>query len=210
MVPHVKNLREFTKPKLILVEGPDDVSFFIKLIDHLEIKNFYVYAVDSVTKFNSFLEKDIVNIRGFNRLTHLAIIRDKDSGTIEDACSSITNILSIKTKIERPASKHGLWSDGSPKTGIFIMPGKLDGTMLEDLCLSTVNNKPEMKCVNEFANCIETTVGKTKNMAKTKTIAFLAAQEEPVSTINLGSLKKYWNLDAPELNELKQFLSELK
>jgi hypothetical protein len=112
--------------------------------------------------------------------------------------------------------KHGQFSKGNPKVGIFIMPGEaIEGTMLEDLCLKTVENHPAMKCVNEFATCVSTLENRPKNISKAKVQVFrakvfLAAQPEVVDLVGLGAQKKYWNFDSPSLDELKRFLSNLK
>lgn len=191
--------------KLILVEGKDDKDFLIEYGKHLGINNCRVESVDSVNNFIKEIPSQVKRT-GFEKITHFAIIRDKDTGTIEDAFTSIINIFKKKTSVSDFPKEHGQWSEGKPKIGVFIMPGKQEGIMLEDLCLSTVASKPEMKCVNEFSNCIS----QTKNMAKTKTLAYLAAQYEPVNTIGLGASKGYWDFEAPVLGELNFFLSILK
>ncbi|MBN2064845.1 MAG: hypothetical protein JW745_08575, partial [Sedimentisphaerales bacterium] len=186
-----------------------DRDFFIKLADALEIKGYFIWAVDGVGNLNTKIP-DFTKLPGFNKISHFVVIRDRDSGSIESAFDSVKNIL-VKANFVDVPEVHGKWSDGQPKIGIFINPGeKNSGTMLEDLCLSTVSNSEVMDCVNAFAACISAKENCSKNMAKTKCIAYLGAQQEPKSTINGGAQCCYWNFDAPELNELKDFLSELK
>ncbi len=204
-IPTEPTIEAILQPKLVLVEGKDDKDFLIEYGKHLGITNCRVEPVDSVSNFNKEIPTQTKR-PGFDKITHFAIIRDKDTGNIQDAFASIVKIFKSKTSISTLPQEHGKWSDGKLKIGIFIMPGKQEGNMLEDLCLNTVANKPEMKCVNEFSKCI----GQTSNMVKSRTLAFLAAQNEPVNTIGLGAYKGYWNFDAPELNELKDFLSVLK
>ena len=201
--------KEINFPQLALVEGSDDISFFIELGKYLGINSCSAEPVDSVNNFKHEIPAQISR-PGFEKVTHLAIIRDKDSGSIEDAFKSIRNIFTEKTNITELPKQHGQWSDGGLKIGIFIMPGKLNGTMLEDLCLSTMADNPIMKCVEEFADCIKEKPETSTKIAKTKALAYLAAQKEPVNTIGLGAQKGYWNFEAPELDELKEFLLELK
>jgi len=139
-------------------------------------------------------------------VSHVAIIRDKDE---DEAFESISNI--VATAGLKPPTKHSTFSDGNPKIGIFIMPGTtIKGTMLEDLCLKTVENHPAMKCVNEFVSCASALEIKPKNIQKAKVQTFLAAQPEIANSVGVGAQKSYWDFESPALEELKQFLSRLK
>ena len=95
------------------------------------------------------------------------------------------------------------------------MPGEaIDGTMLEDLCLKTVEKHKAMTCVNEYASCISALEPTPKNIPKAKVQVFkakvfLAAQPEIVDSVGLGAQKKYWDIESPALDELKKFLNQL-
>ncbi|MBN1844318.1 MAG: hypothetical protein JW810_01460 [Sedimentisphaerales bacterium] len=201
--------REIKQPKLLVVEGKDDVDFFVNLLDTLNIHNYFVWGIGGKYKFNIDLE-DLKSARGFSDLTHLGIIRDRDS---DDAFKSIKNILSRKMGFseEHLPKKNATFGRGSPRIGIFITPGSnIDGTMLEDLCLKTVENHPAMHCVNQFADCVAALADPPKNLSKAKTLAFLAAQREEANTIGLGASKGYWDMSASCLDELKHFLQHLR
>jgi hypothetical protein len=112
---------------------------------------------------------------------------------------------------ENVPSEDGQFVPGSPKIGIFIMPGNsVDGNMLEDLCLKTVEEHPAMKCVCDFAYCVSGLNNPPKNISKAKCQAFLATQPEIVNSVGLGARKDYWDFDSPALDELKQFLENLR
>ncbi|MHC4216239.1 MAG: DUF3226 domain-containing protein [Planctomycetota bacterium] len=67
-----------------------------------------------------------------------------------------------------------------------------------------------MTCVNEFASCISALEPTAKNIPKAKVQVFLATQPEIVDSVGLGALKKYWDFESPALDELKEFLNNLK
>jgi hypothetical protein len=96
------------------------------------------------------------------------------------------------------------------------MPGEtIGGTMLEDLCLKTVENDKAMDCVERFASCVAALLDPPKNMSKAKiqvfkAHVFLATQPETVDSMGLAAQKGYWDLESPCLDELKQFLFHLK
>ena len=200
-----------TYKKIIAVEGPDDDNFFDALLRRMNIKDYDIRFVGGKDEFKNKLPA-LKNVSGFfdangsPLVTHLAIIRDENG---DNAFESVTNIL--KKEGFTPPKKHGLFSNGNPKIGIFIMPGTtVKGTMLEDLCLKTVEKNPEMKCVNEFASCVSAMEPKPKNMSKAKAQTFLAAQPEIANSVGVGAQKGYWNFESTVLEELKQFLNNFK
>ena len=198
-------LKSIKSPKLFLVEGKDDVDFFVKLLEALSIKNCFVWSVEGKDDFGNKL-KTLSKVPGFDRLTHFAIIRDKES---DNALESVQKILS-DINIENIPSRNGEVIAGNPTVGIFILPGTNKGKMLEDLCLHLVQNDPAMRCVEEFACCISELPYPPKNMSKARLLAFLASRREPVNTIGVAANKGYWNFDCPVIDELKEFLMYFK
>lgn len=203
--------------KILAVEGKDEENFFDALLRYINITDFDTRQVGGKNQFKNKLPllkktSGFFYPNGSPFVTHLAIVRDK--GSEEDAFTSIVNIL--KKEDFTPPEKPGRFSKANPKVGIFIMPGEtVEGTMLEDLCLKTVENHPAMKCVNEFASCVSALPTSPKNISKAKVHVFkaqvfLATQPEVADSVGLGAQKKYWNFNSPALDELKQFLSNLK
>jgi hypothetical protein len=197
--------------KVLAVEGRDEENFFDSLLKHLNITDFDIHKVGGKNQFPKKLPA-LLKTPGFFApdesplVTYLGIVRDKDE---DEAFKSISNI--VATAGLKPPTKHSTFSDGTPKVGIFIMPGnKVEGTMLEDLCLKTVEKNPEMKCVNEFASCVSAMEPKPKNMSKAKAQTFLAAQPEIANSVGVGAQKGYWNFESTVLEELKQFLNNFK
>jgi len=202
--------------KVLAVEGSDEENFFDSLLKHMNITDFDIHKVGGKNQFPKKIPA-LLKTRGFFApdesplVTHLGIVRDKDE---DEAFKSISNI--IATVGLKPPTKQSTFSDGTPKVGIFIMPGnKVEGTMLEDLCLKSVENHPAMKCVDEFASCVSALPISPKNISKAKVHVFkaqvfLATQPEVVDSVGLGAQKKYWDFESPALDELKQFLSNLK
>lgn len=200
-----------TCKKILAVEGKDEKNFLDSFLKHQNISNCQIEEVGGKDQFSRKLPGLIktpgfVSSDGSFAVTHLAIIRDKNGG---EALKSIANVLKENNLV--PPKKEGQFSSGKPKVGVFIMPGNtIEGTMLEDLCLKCVENHAAMKCVNEFAYCVSKLDNPPKNPSKTKTLAFLAAQEEIANTIGLGAQKSYWDFNSPCLDELKAFLEKMR
>ena len=201
-----------TAKKLFAVEGLDEKNFFEKLLPLMGINDFQVEDVGGKTKFATKFPA-LIKTQGFDnpdqtpKVTHLAIIRDKEG---DNAFDSVKNIVS-KSGL-KPPEEHARFSDGTPRVGIFIMPGSemKKGTMLEDLCLKSVESNPAMSCVNQFVDCISKLPSPPTNMSKTKVQTFLAAQPEIVASLGIGAQKNYWDFDSSAFDELKTFLNYLK
>lgn len=203
--------RRITSKKVLAVEGTDEKNFFETFLKHLGIYDFQVEVVGGKNQFPKKFPA-LLKTPGFFEandspfVTHIALIRDRDE---DQAFESIAAIVRKEGLI--PPEGHARFSNANPKVGIFTMPGDtVEGTMLEDLCLKTVEDHPAMKCVNEFVSCASALEKKPKNLSKTKIQTFLAAQPEIVNSVGVGALKSYWDFMSPVLDELKQFLVLLK
>lgn len=208
--------RTINAKKILAVEGKDERNFFDSFLKYLGISDFQIEEVGGKRQFPKKIQAlklipGFFQADGSSIVTHLAIIRDQNG---DDALSSIKEIL--RKEGFTPPNNHGQFSEAKPKVGIFIMPGAtIEGTMLEDLCLKTVEDHPAMKCVNEFASCVSGLLKSPKNISKSKAAVFraqtfLATQPELVDCVGLAAQKKYWNLESPALAELKEFLSNLE
>jgi hypothetical protein len=203
--------KRITSNTVLAVEGQDERNFFDVFLKHLGISGFQIEDVGGKNQFPKKFPA-LLKMPGFFNadnspiVTHLVIIRDKDK---DQAFESIAGIVR-KEGLVTPES-HGRFSEDTPKVGIFIMPGDtVEGTMLEDLCLKTVEKHPAMKCVNEYVDCVSALEIKPKNISKAKAHTFLAAQPDIVNSVGRGAQKNYWDFDSPALDELKQFLNHIK
>jgi hypothetical protein len=203
--------RRITAKRVLAVEGEDEKNFFSVLLSHVGISGFQIEVVGGKNQFPKKFPA-LLKMPGFFNadespfVTHLMIVRDRDE---DQAFESIAGI--VRKEGLAPPNGHARFSQANLKVGIFIMPGDtVKGTMLEDLCLKTVENDPAMKCVNEFVSCVSTLKPKPKNMSKAKAQTFLAAQPDIVNSVGVGAQKKVWDFDSSALDELKQFLSHLK
>jgi hypothetical protein len=210
-------LSSISLKKVLAVEGKDEINFFGALLEHIGIRDIAILEVGGKNQFPKKLQVLLKRpgfflADGVSSVTHLAIIRDKDE---DDAFRSIATIVE-KTGLT-PPTKPSEFSDGKPKVGIFVMPGETinEGTMLEDLCLKTVESHKAMTCVNKYASCISVLESVPKNIPKAKVQVFkaqvfLAAQPEIVDSVGLGAQKRYWDFESPALEELKKFLIQLR
>ena len=206
-------LKQIESKKILAVEGRDDENFFDVLLEDMNIRDCETRAVGGKDQF-PIKFPPLLKATGFPLVTHIGIVRDKDEMKKSDAFASIIDIVR-RVGLEPPVA-HSQFSNGTPKVGIFIMPGDLiKGEKLEDLCLKTVENHEAMTCVNEFAACISALENSPKDIPKAKVQVFkahvfLATQPEIVNSMGLGAKKRYWDFNSSALCELKSFLNNLK
>ena len=198
--------------KLLLVEGKDDEVFFKAFLEKKNINEIQVISSDGNRQLQQ-LFPIIKKTPGFDKVTSLAVIHDADT----DPCKAFQSICSVlKNNGMNIPDKLGKFILGTPKVGVFIIPdGKSEGN-LESLCLSTVESKNIIKCIDLFMDCIKKSSKNSssrykppKNIDKARCRAFLSAMEEDTSSLGIATQKSYWDLNSEKLNPLLHFLKEL-
>ena len=193
--------------KILAVEGDDEINFFEALFRYLGITNVEIYQVGGKDQFKNKLPA-LVRTTGFLvNVEIFAVIRDAN-GDAKAAFNSIKDML--KKQNLNPPDRVNKFSESVLKIGVFIMPGRSEEGMLEDLCLSTVKDNPIMQCVDDYINCINKLGEYPKNLAKTKTQSFLAAMPKIAKSVGLGAQMGYWNFDSEVLVELKLFIENFR
>lgn len=197
----------FTKTRLLVVEGDDEINFFKKLLNVIGIADRVdIRQSGGKDQFKKRMPAFTV-ASGFRKLEMIAVIRDADENA-NDAFKSVTGVLR-KIGLKTP-DKPGGYSSGVPMVGVFIMPDNSSGGMLEDLCLDTVKDHEAMNCVDEFIACTKRLKEGPKNISKAKVQAFLATRSRDVNSLGLGAQMGYWNLESEKLQPLINFLNRLK
>ncbi|MHC4478979.1 MAG: DUF3226 domain-containing protein [Planctomycetota bacterium] len=202
---------DITCKKILAVEGLDEKNFFDKLLKYLGVAGVQIEDVGGKNQFPDkfpalLMRPGIFAPDGAPLISHVAIVRDQDE---DQALESVVKI--VRDAGLSVPEDNACFSDGRPRVGVFIMPGsKIPGTMLEDLCLKSVESHPAMTCVGDFVSCVERLEAGPKNKSKARVQAFLAAQPEIASSLGVGAQKGYWDFESPALDELKRFLNNLK
>ena len=203
---------DIKKPKLLLVEGKDEVVFFRLLCRKLNIGDIEVIESGGKDKFKDLLPA-ILNMRGIEKVTSIGVIRDADNSSVS-AFTSIKhhfqkNGLILPNSINEIASENGKVS-----TGIFIMPGNRDTGMLENLMLDTVRDHPVKKMADRYIDELKENLTDEppkfpSNEHKARFYAFLAGMEKFIPSLGLAAEKGYFDLDSSYLDDLKEFILKI-
>ena len=196
-----------TQPKLLLVEGIDEVNFFNSTIKHLNLHGLEVRDYGGKIRLSPYLRTTLKLISGFRNVQSVGIIRDADVDA-DDAFDSVCDGL---LKADLPVPNVPLaTASGHPKIAVMIMPPGEDAGMLEDLCLSAFQADPAMLCVDQYFQCVADRMGSVpRNMVKAKIHAFLASREPPDLRLGQAVGKDFWPWDSSAFEPVRQFISHL-
>lgn len=195
------------KPKLLLVEGKDEVRFFNALLAHpiLNIADIQVADYGGKTRLKDYLEALAQTpVAGFTNLVSLMVTRDADTdatAAFASVCGALSNVgLAV------PGS-HGQFTGANPRIGVWIVPDGGRPGMLEDLCMASVETDLALPCVDEYFQCVQLRAGRQpNNFAKARLHVWLASQDEPDKRLGEAAEADYWPWTAPAFQPLIDFL----
>jgi len=79
--------------------------------------------------------------------------------------------------------------------------------MLEDVCLRSLDGRPEQECVEGLSQCLgERGLPELRQPAKARAHAYLATQEKPGLRVGEAVEAGYWDFGHPAFDQMKHFL----
>lgn len=139
-----------TDTKFVFCEGGDDEAVIRALAESLALqlsvepfkgKDNLGDFLASVQKRPQFAQK---------RVASVAVIRDADRNGAA-AFASVRDAFA-RAGFHPPDTNREI-RDGLPRCGILVIPTDGPG-MLEDICLRSVEDRPEFPCVSQFFECV--------------------------------------------------------
>ena len=107
-----------------------------------------------------------------------------------------------------PEANGGFATDGI-RVGVLIVGPNNGRGMIEDLCLSSVSDRPGFDCVDEYFRCVTDKCGRTDFSAKSKVRVWMAAQVDHELYVGKAAEMGYWPWGNPAFDSLKEFLRAL-
>ncbi len=197
--------------KILAVEGQDEWYFFKNMLEkHLKITDVQLIDIGGESNFETELASIFI-LSGFSSVKKIGFVRDADNDA-QKAFKKICKAIKDALKLPAPETINN-FTNNEPQIGVFVMPNNIDGGMLEDLCLQSVQNDTVMPCLDAFISCIKINLPNDKHpkiWQKAKTQVFLATRKEIKSSVGFGAEKGYWNFDDPCFDEIKQFLENFR
>ena len=196
----------FVQPKLLLVEGRDEVRLFPSLLNYLGISNVQIVSYEGTPNFRRNLRTFMVT-EGFDQLGSIGIVRDAD----QSAASALQSIQAHLGNVGLPVPDTFMTPTGStPSVSVFVMPNNADKGALEKLCLDSLQDDPAMSCTEEYVKCFVDALDELpENMDKAKMHAFLASREKSYLHIGEAADAGCFDWNHPAFAELARFLQSL-
>jgi hypothetical protein len=195
----------FTQPKLLLVEGQDEIKFFDALLMRLELHDVQVRSYNGIPKLRPFL-RTLPVTPGFAGLVSVGVVRDADDNA-GGAFESVSAAL-FAAGLVAPTRPFGLAGD-RPRVSVAILPPENQSGTLEDLCLEAVSADPAMQCVDSYLECLAANGLNPRPLAKARVHTFLASRNRPDRRLGEAAEAGEWPWDSPVFDIVKNFLSNL-
>ncbi len=138
------------KPRLLVGEGDDEVSFFRALVAACHLDDVQVEKTGGKDGLRLYL-RELPNRPGYERLVALGITRDADDDCVV-AFQRVCTLLGAAGFSSPPAAGQVVY--GPLRVGVFILPDNGRPGMLEDLCLDSVAADPAFPCLAAYFQCV--------------------------------------------------------
>ncbi len=200
---------QFETPKLLLVEGQDEVGFFAGFLNHLGLGDIQIVDYGGKNAFRPRMEA-YFREPSFSAVSAMAVIGDADLA----ANSTFQSIRDALAYIGLPAPQSFMSPAGdSPRVSIFVMPDNSSPGALEDLCLAALSNSNAKECVGSFLECVEASgYQPPQSQSKAQLRALLASLEDSETRLGLRSQRSTgppWAWNHPAFSDLARFLRNL-
>ena len=194
-------------PKILMVEGKDDIKSFYKLLVNTGVENIDVREIGGKERLRATLST-IKNTPNFtHKVNSLGIILDADLQPVDDLFRSVCNTLN-EEGLPVPVSLNSAIEEDGFKVNTFIMPDCSVNGALEDLFIKSISDTElYSECIVQFLSCSERYGGVVSN--KAPAYAYISLQKRPNLSFGVSVMENYWNLDHPCFDEIKKFLQSL-
>lgn len=200
------------KPKLLLVEGREDLAVFRELRDHSGIEDVQIMEMEGINNLRARLDV-LVRDHGFRDLQVLAIARDADDNA-QSAFQSVRSALAgcppLSTGLPSRAGARGA---GKPVTSVFIVPDNVSRGNLETMLNGTRAGDTIDRCIDEYFDCLGEQAGfdlSGGRLDKARAHARIAASSNPARSVGHSvRASGVWDLEHESLEPIRTFLSEL-
>ena len=192
-------------PKLLLVEGIDEVRLFEALAKDIGAEDVQIRDYQGKDNLRRFLGV-LPRIQRYLDLESIGVTRDADENS-DNAAESVRDALGAAA-LPVPNSPLESANDGRIAVRYLIIPHGETGA-LEVVCLASVAEDPAMTCVQSYFDCIERSAldgPREKWMVKARVHAFLSSRENPALRLGEAAERGVWSFDAPAFDPLKSVL----
>ncbi len=193
---------------VLVVEGYGDLLFYAEVLEHLQVDGVFIKhfngAADLLAQLEAFLSSGLLIQK-----KSIAVILDADN----DAAARIQSLSALLKRITHRTLRHGVWSQGQPNLGFYIVPDGRNRGEIESLVwqswASDPANESQKNCIEAYLQCMSDAGCDSKSSDKGKISSLLAVHYDDDPRLGPGARAKVFDFDRPELKPLCDFLTQL-
>jgi hypothetical protein len=192
--------------RVLVVEGHGDLYFYAEMLKKLnKYEGVFIQPIGGKSKLPVALET-FINPGLLGAKTHIGFIVDAD-----DAPEATRDSLQAKlAELTGQRVFDGQWTGGSPKIGLFVVPGgDLKGeieTLVWNSWANDPKNIPSKNCVEGYVACMSAAGHHAHSPDKGLIGALLAIRSDEDPRLGPGARRNVFDLARPELQPLRHFL----
>ena len=197
------------QPKQLIVEGNDEVRVFNALCRHLGVSDLQVQQCGGYGNLRPFLST-FTAAPDFDDVESLAVVADANANR-SGRRLSIQGALS-NAGLPAPSAPLQFASQGGIQVAYLVVPHDSEGTVLEDVCLSSVSVDAAMNCVDEYFNCLireSASTPREVHLSKAKVHAFLASRDDPALRIGEAADRGVWQFGDDAFRPMRELIAML-
>jgi len=203
------------KKKVILVEGEDELYFFIRLLNYKSINDIFIESFKGKDNLTNHI-KTLINRDGFDDVTSIVIFRDSEDSA-KTSIDSINYSLRITGLITTDIKPFTMNVQNNRKTGFGLFPGvDEDGNLydtgtLEHLCLRLFKENANNILIKNYLDDFQSKNGKFKCIHKNELHTLFSFTDKYVgSKIGEAANKGGFNFDSPFLLPFIEMINKME
>jgi len=204
---------QIEKEKLLLAEGIDVHRFLIYACETFEKPDIQVIDFGGIDELREFLKNLVEIMANFSKVKTLVIARDAESN-VDTAIAKVSSSLQ-NVNLPAPQEPFQFISNDHIKTAFILFPGpdqhgQCRTGRLEDLCLTTVDDAPLLKCVDAFLHCAQRCNEDLRHPWKSRLYAYLAGKDDHAGKkLGQAAKDKVWKLNHSAMTPFKKIIQEM-
>ena len=204
--------RPIKAPKQLLVEGRTPEIFFREWVEAVDLKGeVEVRDYGSLADLTAYL-RVFTGYKEFREIVvSVGVVRDAED---KPAAAAFQAVCAALKTVALPAPEGiNAFSQGNPRTGIFVLPDCEGSGMLETLCWSALGADPKLtphlECVAAYLGCVRKSNVEIRNESKARVWAYLAGRGQFDPQVGRAAQAKIWDWTSPVFQPLSAFLKAL-
>lgn len=200
--------------RVLVVEGYDDLLFYAEALEWLKNGGVYIKEMGGKGNLTGRVGKDSLVLKLETFFSPALLVEKKAIGVIVDAdmdAGGASRSLEARlSKITGQRVTAGGWTAGTPRIGLFVVPGGGRSGEIESLVWEAWSKDPAnaraKTCIDSFLDCMKAAGHEARSPDKGRIGALLSVRNDEDPRLGPGARSRVFDFSRPELASLLAFL----